>query len=1071
MATNATNISADFTIPSNSGIGTWDVGVERITGSNLSLASGFTIISNPLQPPTTPVLQTPATGATNQPVPLTLTWGSVTGATTYRMQVATDGLFTALVVNDSTLTTPSKQVSSLLNNTKYYWRVNAKNISGTSSYSTVFSFTTIAQTSTITSITPNTAMQGQTLTVTITGQNTDFIIGSGSSAINNVWFSQGSSTIYATSFLATNATNISADFTIPSNASTGKWDVGVERVTGSNLSLASGFTIIPNPLQPPTVPVLQTPATGSTNQAVNLTVSWNASADATSYRLQVSTDQNFGTIVYDQSNITGTSQAVTWLLNGTTYYWRVNASNAGGTSSYSTVFNFTTIAQTSTITSISPDTAMQGQTLTVTITGQNTDFIIGSGSSTINNIWFSQGSSTINATSFLATNATKVSADFTIPSNSGIGTWDVNVAKVTGSVLPLKNGFTVIPNPLQPPSNLSATVISGSQINLSWTDASNNEDGFKVERKLGAGGTYALIATLGANVQSYSNTGLAESTTFYYRIFAYNTVGNSGYSNETNATTKDVTAPAAPTAAQIVPSGWTNQNTFNITWTNPSDPSGIAKLWYIIDTIPTVSSPGKAIIITTQTLQGNISSAGIHQIYFYLEDGAGNKNPANIASVNLKYDNIPPIIQDDSLNVQMYNADNPQSIAINASANDVFSGIRSIQLQYHRAGTSWSTATTLNYGSITGGSASIPLSDLSSYSKEGIDYRIYAQDSAGNITYSPTHSIAIRYNTQFGRTDPSGNPITQVSTSSLTSGIPLEYAYRMFSVPLDLDDKTPKTILESKTGLGTYDQKQWRFYSLDTANDSLSEYPDFSSQAVVTPGRAFLLILKTGTVIKTGSGSIIKSEDIAKNGLPLKSGYNFIGNPFNYDIPIDSLSIANGMSLTGRTWQYVGTGGTNGGWLLNPPKLLAWEGIVINLGQNGPTTLRFRVADRPQTLIKSSSYLVKKNVVYTNSDTLSEWKTIIRASRLDNGAVDEENVIGVSPEVSDSTNALNCFEPPLIGDKNISVSFESPDGTLTHDFRSIADTGWIWNMKVLTTDKNADLRLDFTDLHKQKGFL
>jgi len=96
-----------------------------------------------LTAPVAPSLLTPANGAANQPVSVNLTWGSVTGTATYKVQVATDSNFVALVVNDSTLTTASKAVSGLLNNTKYYWRVNAKNIGGTSSYSAKFNFTTV----------------------------------------------------------------------------------------------------------------------------------------------------------------------------------------------------------------------------------------------------------------------------------------------------------------------------------------------------------------------------------------------------------------------------------------------------------------------------------------------------------------------------------------------------------------------------------------------------------------------------------------------------------------------------------------------------------------------------------------------------------------------------------------------------------------------------------------------------------------------------------------------------------------------------------------------------------------
>ena len=104
------------------------------------------------------------------------------------------------------------------------------------------------------------------------------------------------------------------------------------------------------------------------------------------------------------------------------------------------------------------------------------------------------------------------------------------------------NAGNSILDTLPPPANLAVTPISGSRINLSWTDNSFGETGFTIERKTGSGGTYSQIATVSANVTSYSNTGLGEATTYYFRITAYNSSGNSSYSNEANATTY----PAAP---------------------------------------------------------------------------------------------------------------------------------------------------------------------------------------------------------------------------------------------------------------------------------------------------------------------------------------------------------------------------------------------------------------------------------------------------------------------------------------------------------------------------------------------
>ena len=88
-----------------------------------------------------------------------------------------------------------------------------------------------------------------------------------------------------------------------------------------------------------------------------------------------------------------------------------------------------------------------------------------------------------------------------------------------------------------PPSNLTATPISSSQINLSWTDNSGNETGFKIERGTSSSGPFSQIATVSANVKTYQNTGLKRNTTYYYRVRAYNAAGNSEYSNTATAKT------------------------------------------------------------------------------------------------------------------------------------------------------------------------------------------------------------------------------------------------------------------------------------------------------------------------------------------------------------------------------------------------------------------------------------------------------------------------------------------------------------------------------------------------------
>ncbi|HEY4491896.1 MAG TPA: fibronectin type III domain-containing protein, partial [Acidobacteriota bacterium] len=86
------------------------------------------------------------------------------------------------------------------------------------------------------------------------------------------------------------------------------------------------------------------------------------------------------------------------------------------------------------------------------------------------------------------------------------------------------------------PSNLIASAVSKSQINLSWLDNSNNEQGFRIERSTN-GNSFTLIATVGSGVTSFANTGLKANKTYYYRVRAYNSAGNSAYSNVASAKT------------------------------------------------------------------------------------------------------------------------------------------------------------------------------------------------------------------------------------------------------------------------------------------------------------------------------------------------------------------------------------------------------------------------------------------------------------------------------------------------------------------------------------------------------
>lgn len=97
--------------------------------------------------------------------------------------------------------------------------------------------------------------------------------------------------------------------------------------------------------------------------------------------------------------------------------------------------------------------------------------------------------------------------------------------------------FELAPAALAAPSALHASTFSPTQLDLSWQDNSTNETGFSLERKTGAGGTYAPVATLPANTITFSDNTVVADTNYFYRVQALQGGQMSAFSNEVSATT------------------------------------------------------------------------------------------------------------------------------------------------------------------------------------------------------------------------------------------------------------------------------------------------------------------------------------------------------------------------------------------------------------------------------------------------------------------------------------------------------------------------------------------------------
>jgi len=114
-----------------------------------------------------------------------------------------------------------------------------------------------------------------------------------------------------------------------------------------------------------------------------------------------------------------------------------------------------------------------------------------------------------------------------------------------GGVAHFSEASATTPAPPAAPNGLTAKAGSPSQIDLKWSDKSDNETGFKIERRDGKSPGWKEIADVRkADATSHSDRGLSAETTYIYRVRAYNEAGQSDYSREANATT--ASRPAAP---------------------------------------------------------------------------------------------------------------------------------------------------------------------------------------------------------------------------------------------------------------------------------------------------------------------------------------------------------------------------------------------------------------------------------------------------------------------------------------------------------------------------------------------
>jgi titin len=312
---------------------------------------------------------------------------------------------------------------------------------------------------------------------------------------------------------------------------------------GGNSGYSSEVTAITLP-NPPKTPV-NLKATPATNKRINL--AWvDSSKNEAGFKVERKKGAagTYAQIASIGANVT--SYADTTLLAATQYFYRVRAFNIGGNSGYSLEANGTTL----------PNPPKKPANLTATAVSNKRINLAWADSSTNENgfrIERKKGAGTYAQIAQVNANV-KSYADTTLTANSAYS-YRVRAFNAGGNSLYSNEvTTTTLPNPPKAPAKLAATAVSKTRINLAWADSSNDETGFRIERKTGAAGTYAQVGSVNANVKAFADTNLVGGTQYFYRVRAFNTGGNSGYSNEANAKTFP-NAPAAPTALAATVAG------------------------------------------------------------------------------------------------------------------------------------------------------------------------------------------------------------------------------------------------------------------------------------------------------------------------------------------------------------------------------------------------------------------------------------------------------------------------------------------------------------------------------------
>lgn len=380
----------------------------------------------------------------------------------------------------------------------------------------------------------------------------------------------------------------------------------------------------------------------------------------------------------------------------------------------------------------------------------------------------------------------------------------------------------------------------------------------------------------------------------------------------------------------------------------------------------------------------------------------------------------------------------PVTVAVNVT-NQV-AELDAVTLRYRSGGAdSFSSVAMTPDGSGTTFEADLPADAVSD---QGIAYYITATDVEGNQARVPAQGV-FSFPVQIdepGIVKPNGQPSGTTQT-----------AYRLISVPIDLDQQDPTDVLGDDISFlasaSTYEPSEARFF--EPIGQTVSEFPRTND---MTAGKAFWLIVRDGSdPFDSGAGSVFEIGRPFQ--IDLDEGWNFIGTPFNFPVPAENLRTEDGQDIVLRSY---GSSGYNA--VSNPVSTMQpFQGYAVF--SESETTL-FIHPDEPPSTSGQDTEASKANWAQRTFDPVWHIRIVGRAAK----ALDADNVAGVMHGASAGQDALDWPEPPGVSSR-LSVAFPRPEwsSASTHfsaDIRPEPMDGATWTFEV-KTDASDPVMLTF----------